>query len=1480
MGLNPYFPEQVGRYHHRDLLGIGGFAAVVRCHDEALDSIVTVKVLLQNWASNDDIRLRFLQEARLLRRVRSEFVVTVHDIGELEDGRPYFVMEYADKGSLQGRLDSYSADNFTDASSIRQLINALASGLGALHQSGIVHRDIKPANILLQSLEGASPASRNATKIQGGLIEENERILIGDLGLAKDTQKSAEKQDTHATIIGGSAGYQAPEQISASGRITAATDIYAATALLWRLFSSAPPPDHVHIADTLKNIDAPWREIFEKGMALDPMDRFTSIGEWQQAINHALSDSSDSDLAIPAAGLSNSATIPCPYKGLASYQPEDAAYFCGRETLIDLLVKRLNRNPILVVGGPSGSGKSSLVRAGLIPTIKNGALPDSEQWRIALFTPGVDPLGELHYQLCKGIKQPEHSLEALRENPGLARHLGETNASILLCIDQFEELFTLCQNKDDQQAFIDALSAYLDPADSRAHLVIAIRADFYANCAMHPWLAAKISDNQVLVGPMERNELRRAIEKPAQHAGLSLENGLVEAILDETTDDAGSLPLVAHALVETWARRRHNTLTIDGFRAAGGVAGAISQSADSIYDHDLDSAQQAAVRRLLLQLVTPGEGAADTRRRLTLTALYQDEQSQLMHQLVDKLTKARLLTVDDNSVEVAHEALIRTWPRFRTWIEEDRENLRHRQRIDRSAREWISTDRDCDLLYRGTPLTLAMEWKQAHGNALSRAGIEFLDQSYDTQQATIDEAQRQKARARKVRRWGISALATLAVVALLASIIALSALRTSQTNEKRAELASWESNERFVRALAASSANLVGADPYAALILAAESNTRSTAPSIEARSLLVDSRQSLSNAVLIPFGSPIPVGDALSAAINPAGSLIASGTRDGNIQLWDRKTGAHLNDLQQHQSGVQMMTFSPDNRLLISGDLGGQVWVWDVSEPKQKRAPKELVSLNGEIWGISFSHDGKRVALASEDGTARIFDVQSRVQIGKPLTKLIGGLNAIAYNPDDSIIVAGGGGGALLAWNASTGQPIWRSTLSSQSAVREFSFSADGLNLSARSDNAVELVNPENGQLLSQTPYIQAGKNSLIAPRGGLFTGNGKQLLSGADDGKIHLWDIASETTSFVTELGHKSGIETLATNEDGKHLITLGQDHKLRRWHFKPDSPLTRLLGEHQNGVTAFALHPAGSMLATAGKDGNIHIWSLDGGLIRTLKQQNSILQSITYSTSGQMLASGDKAGNINLWHLDKDRAPTPLTGHKDAIYSLAFSPDDSLLVSGGEEGEVRFWNARDGTERGEPAGPHPGGITRIAFSPDGTELAVASLNGRINFWNTRDHSNIADLKADDNTIWSVAYSRDGALIATASDDEVVVIRARESMQVLGTLSGHDSGATDAQFSPDGSTLVTSTRDGKIRLWDIASMTQIGEPLALHRKAVWQLAWLADNQQFVSVSIEGDVRRWNVLSIPLACALGRQAFDQAQITRYLGEDATLSACP
>ncbi len=610
----------------------------------------------------------------------------------------------------------------------------------------------------------------------------------------------------------------------------------------------------------------------------------------------------------------------CPYLGLGAFQPEDSDKFFGRETMVETLVQRMRAQRVLVVGGPSGSGKSSLIRAGLVAALRDGAIPGSENWQIDVFTPGRDALAELFFRLRgRGAADAASAgigLDDFLARPTLARQVAAGSgpgAERVLVVDQFEELFTL-NTPAQRQKFIDALAAITDPADSVFRIVLAIRADFYAACAALPWLAEVITHNQVLVGPMTAAELRRAIVEPARVAGYYLERNLIDAIVDEAGGEAGSLPLISHALVETWARRKGSTLTLEGYRATGGVAGAIRQTADAVFDERFDDAERATARRLLLNLVTPGEGTSDSRRILDRAELDRARDADTLRRVVERLTEARLLTVDDHNVQIAHEALLRSWPRLRDWIDESRGDLRVRVRLVQLAQDWLAGDRDPDLLLRGGRLVFALEWLEKNAETAGALERDFLDASVEARdRAEAAEAARE-ARARRRRAVAIGALSLLAAGATAASIVAITESRRARDNEGIARTATAVANERFSSALGAVSLGLVSEDPLLALELAAQSmgQVASPAATFDARAALVAARRVLADGMPVPVGSPVAAGDAHSLALSPDGAFAALGRRDGSVALFDARSRLPVgSDVEGGIGGIEDLGVRP-----------------------------------------------------------------------------------------------------------------------------------------------------------------------------------------------------------------------------------------------------------------------------------------------------------------------------------------------------------------------------------------------------------------------------------------------------------------------------------------------------------------------------------------------------------------------------------------
>ena len=1090
-------PTSIGRYELSSTLGIGGFATVHRAYDPALDGDVAVKILLAQFVDDADIRHRFLQEARLLRRVDSPYLIRVYDIGELEDGRPYFVMELAEGGVLTNRLATRSGDAL-GRDSMGQVVEALATGLSTLHAADIVHRDIKPDNLLI-----AGGGHADATQVGSSILSDGERLLIGDLGLAKDHQQTS----AGPTVSGGTPFYRPPEQMTPGAPITPAADIYAATAVVWYLITGSHPPETAAIPAHMASMPTAWQPVLERGLEHDPTLRHATIEEWAAEARNAIE-------VAPATGYDpvkvGDAAHLCPYKGMAAFQPEDAGLYFGRDDMVDTLVARLQNHSVVVIGGPSGSGKSSLMRAGLIPKLGRGAIAGSQQWRVALFNPGSDAVGELVHQLGRArdhqtdVTETGTGGDILTRNdlPHGARRWLDDGTFTLLAIDQFEELFTLNQNRADRELFLETLASMTESEHSRIKIAIALRADFYGVCATYPWLGECINESQLLVGPMTRQELRDAITIPAQRAGLRLENGLADAILDDVggggVASGGALPLLGHALMETWIRRRGSQMTLEGYHAAGGVSGAIAQRAEEVFTQ-LSIDEQEAARRLLLQLINPGEGTPDTRRRVKRQALGGLDG---LTEVLEKLAAARLLTVDDDAVEVAHEALIQSWPRLRTWVDDSRENLQTRRRIGIAAAEWDGQDRNRDLLFRGTQLAGALEWFDDHPDELEPTAVEFLEAAKEVRDRAEREQAERADRARRNRRLAVGSLSVLAAAAVVASVVAFVALGESRRSQRASEA-------QQVQALAAAAAGNASEQPVLATGLALESMARANPSTAAARAALVEARAGLdaNRRLPQPFGEPVVVGDMQAVAITPDGETFVTGGRDGEVVFWDRVSRTEIHRFDGvHQSGVKALAISTDGRWMMSTG-GFEAILWDLmADEPESILLHELERVSGvTIWDVAFSDDGSLVGLATED-SVKVFDRAGRTQVSVGLDGEGFDILSIDF-VDNRRLAVGDGVGNLRMIDVATGQPIGEPVIAGGSGNDVWEVvMIDELDLvvTTSTDNTVKswsvLDDGFEPAAVLQDPQVQR-------PTGLIPVYGGTELLVGAVDGRLRRID-------------------------------------------------------------------------------------------------------------------------------------------------------------------------------------------------------------------------------------------------------------------------------------------------------------------------------------------------------------------------------------
>lgn len=663
-----------------------------------------------------------------------------------------------------------------------------------------------------------------------------------------------------------------------------------------------------------------------------------------------------------------------PYVGLAAFQPEDAERYFGRERTIDELVTTLERHRLVVVLGASGSGKSSLLRAGLLHRARAGGLPGGPAWLTVLFTPGPHPLQECAVHLAGLVGTLAGSVHAeLVADPRGLHLLAQqaladqpTDAELLIVVDQFEEVFTLCQDDQERARFITAVMAAARAANSRARVVLGIRADFYPHCTEHPDLLEALRHAQVPVGPMTVDELRRAITQPATRTGYIVEGALLAAVVADGSGRPGVLPLVSHALLETWRRRRGKALTLAGYESAGGIRGALAQTAESVY-RTLDPAQQLLARAVFQRLIVPGEGTEDTKRRVTRDEFDADRD---IAAVLDILARARLLTLGSETVELTHEALIRSWPRLSEWINEDRELLRVHRRLTEAAAEWDQHERDPGLLYRGGRLAA---WGSRPFDRLNDLERTFLTAGRDR------EGRERSARRRRVR------LALTGLSAAMAVTTALAVLAFLQ-----ADRADNERDLAFSRQLVAHAASQLPLDPELSLLLARQAYQ--VRPTEEAESMLRQATLKSRGLAVIRAHE----GQVNGVVFSRDGRRVAGTGDDGTMRIWTVNGDDDPVVLRGHNGRTLGVSFSPDGRRVASGSADRTVRVWPATGDGD---PVVLRGHEDDVEGVAFSADGEHVAGAGADGTVRVW----RATGGSDAVVLRGhegGVWDVAFSPD------------------------------------------------------------------------------------------------------------------------------------------------------------------------------------------------------------------------------------------------------------------------------------------------------------------------------------------------------------------------------------------------------------------------------------------------------------------------------------------------
>ena len=1144
-----------------------------------------------------------------------------------------------------------------------------------------------------------------------------------------------------------------------------------------------------------------------------------------------------------------------PYKGLHYFEETDAELFFGREALTGQLLNRLmervnSEQRFLAIIGASGSGKSSVVRAGLIPALH--WQQSSSGWPVFVITPTAHPLDTLALALLRETRQNSsvrkyvdelaHQPEALHAFLKPIIQSGEPHHCILI-VDQFEELFTLCRSETEQTAFVaNLLTAALKPG-GRALIVIVLRADFYAHCARYDTLRQALAQHQEYIGPLTNEELRCAIEEPAQHGHWELEPGLVDLLLHDVggdvghTPEPGALPLLSHALLATWQRRRGRTMTLSGYTASGGVRGAIAETAEAVFYDHLDPEQRDVARQIFLRLTALGGDAstADTRRRVQLTELVsKPEDREMVHEVLLTLADARLITTDQDTAEVAHEALIREWPTLRGWLEDDREGLRIHRRLTEAAQEWDAMGRDPEVLYRGARLAQAVEWADSHPGEVNMLEHAFLETSKallekdnieremqrqreletvrqlaETERARAEE---QSSATQRLRQRAI--LLTLAL--MIAGIMAIASFFLWQRGVQANHLANS-------RELAAAAINNLEIDPERSVLLAL--HALEEADTLEARNALHQAIPELHILRTIAAHQQTP-----GVSFSPDGNRLASiGAVDGVAKVWDALTGQEQLILPGDPGDYgHTVAFSPDGTLLATA-FSTKVIVWDAFTG-QKRFSLPGV-LAGTISRISFSPDGKRLAVANMDGVPKVWDLSTRTEV----FALIGHeqlCEGIAYSPDGRKLATGDMAGVIKIWDAKSGKGLL--TLRQNGVIRSVAFSPDSTRLaSANEDGSLRVWDANTGKELLSLRY-KSGLYDVI------FMPDGTRLVSAHQDGTTQIWDSVSGH-SLLTLAGHVSTVVSIVASPDGQWVATGGYDGTVKIWEVSPGKELLTW-ATHDNQVWDVAYTPDGTRLGTVSLDGTAKLWDSIGQMtLFTPSEISGGLTSLAFSPDGQYMAAGSWNGMVTIWDIDTGQIETTLVGHTDIIQSVAFSPDGQHLATSSWDHSAKVWDIATGEMITIFSSSGAAGSTGLVFSPDGKSIFTGVDVTSVIQWDSTTGQALKTFPGGELEVWGVAISPDGKLAMGLQDGSIIVWDVATG-QKLHTLSGHAGLILRLVFSRDGTLLATASFDGFAKVWDVSTGQEL-MTLYGNTSNVFGVSFSPDGTRLATAGGDGMVR-------------------------------------